>query len=242
MLAEAQDGSGRNNANFATPPDGFAPRMQMFEWRSSAPNPILVNTGPLTGNTYFGPMAGFGESLVTTGPITGDVVYVGRGCDPDYPIGNVTPPPIPDDPYLADPDGKIALIDRGACTFVSKVKKAEDEGALMAIVVNNSPAPPVPMGGADPTITIPSVMISQADGNAWKEAGLPFNVTVSDGTGGAPDRDSDLDSTVIIHEYGHGVEQPSYRWTGQRGLPSERRADGRGLERPAGHDADCVTG
>ena len=34
--AEAQDGSGRNNANFATPPDGFAPRMQMFEWRDSA--------------------------------------------------------------------------------------------------------------------------------------------------------------------------------------------------------------
>jgi hypothetical protein len=212
VLAEAQDGSGRNNANFATPPDGNSPRMQMFEWRSSAPNPIVVNSGPLTGNTYFGPMAGFGESLVTTGPITADVVYVGRGCDPDYPVGNV--PPIPDDPYLADPDGKIALIDRGVCTFVSKVKKAEDEGAVMAIVVNNSPAPPVPMGGADPTITIPSVMISQADGNAWKGAGLPFNVTVTDGTGGAPDRDSDLDSTVITHEYGHGL---SNRLTGGPG-------------------------
>lgn len=212
VRAEAQDGSGRNNANFATPPDGFAPRMQMFEWRSSADNPILVNTGSLAGNTYFGPMAGFGESLVTTGPITGDVVFVGRGCDPDYPVGNV--PPIPDDPYLADPDGKIALIDRGACTFVSKVKKAEDEGALMVIVVNNNPAPPVPMGGADPTITIPSVMISQADGAAWKAAPLPFNVTVSDGTGGEPDRDSDLDSTVIIHEYGHGV---SNRLTGGPG-------------------------
>jgi hypothetical protein len=211
VRAEAQDGSGRNNANFFTPPDGFAPRMQMFEWRSSAPNPVVVNTGPLAGNTYFGPMAGFGESLVTTGPITGEVVYVGRGCDPDYPVGNA--PPIPDDPYLADPDGKIALIDRGVCTFVSKVKKAEDEGALMAIVVNNSPAPPTSMGGADPTITIPSIMISQADGNEWKPE-LPFEVTVSDGTGGAPDRDSDLDSTVIAHEYGHGV---SNRLTGGPG-------------------------
>jgi hypothetical protein len=28
--AEAQDGSGTNNANFATPPDGVRPRMQMF--------------------------------------------------------------------------------------------------------------------------------------------------------------------------------------------------------------------
>jgi hypothetical protein len=30
VLAEAQDGSGTNNANFATPPDGFSPRMQTF--------------------------------------------------------------------------------------------------------------------------------------------------------------------------------------------------------------------
>jgi hypothetical protein len=183
--------------------------MQMYEWRSSAPNPVLVNTGPLAGQTFFGPMGGFGESLVTTGPITGDVVFVGRGCDPDYPIGNA--PPIPDDPYLANPDGKIALIDRGACTFVSKVKKAQDEGALMVIIANNQDTAPFAMGGADPTITIPSIMISKADGAAWKAAGLPFNVTVSDGTGGAPDRDSDLDSTVIVHEYGHGV---SNRLTG----------------------------
>ena len=30
VRAEAQDGSGTNNANFATPPDGSSPRMQMF--------------------------------------------------------------------------------------------------------------------------------------------------------------------------------------------------------------------
>jgi extracellular elastinolytic metalloproteinase len=35
--AEAQDGSGTNNANFATPADGSRPRMQMFLWTS--PNP-----------------------------------------------------------------------------------------------------------------------------------------------------------------------------------------------------------
>lgn len=37
VYADAQDGSGTNNANFATPPDGFNPRMQMFNW--TAPNP-----------------------------------------------------------------------------------------------------------------------------------------------------------------------------------------------------------
>jgi len=37
VLAETQDGSGTNNANFFTPPDGAAPRMQMFEFTSTSP-------------------------------------------------------------------------------------------------------------------------------------------------------------------------------------------------------------
>jgi extracellular elastinolytic metalloproteinase len=37
VLAEAQDGSGTNNANFATPPEGTSPRMQMFRWTIAAP-------------------------------------------------------------------------------------------------------------------------------------------------------------------------------------------------------------
>jgi extracellular elastinolytic metalloproteinase len=37
VRAEAQDGSGTNNANFGTPADGSPPRMQMFIWTS--PNP-----------------------------------------------------------------------------------------------------------------------------------------------------------------------------------------------------------
>jgi extracellular elastinolytic metalloproteinase len=37
VRAEAQDGSGTNNANFSTPADGSPPRMQMYTWTS--PNP-----------------------------------------------------------------------------------------------------------------------------------------------------------------------------------------------------------
>ncbi|MCW5900120.1 MAG: M36 family metallopeptidase [Flavobacteriales bacterium] len=36
--ADALDGSGTNNANFATPPDGARPRMQMFVWTITNPN------------------------------------------------------------------------------------------------------------------------------------------------------------------------------------------------------------
>ncbi len=39
VFAEAQDGSGTNNANFSTPPDGSNPRMQMYIW--TAPTPDL---------------------------------------------------------------------------------------------------------------------------------------------------------------------------------------------------------
>jgi Zn-dependent metalloprotease len=38
VLAEAQDGSGTNNANFSTPADGSNPRMQMYLWDLTSPN------------------------------------------------------------------------------------------------------------------------------------------------------------------------------------------------------------
>jgi extracellular elastinolytic metalloproteinase len=38
VRAEAQDGSGTNNANFGTPPDGSRPRMQMFIWTAPTPD------------------------------------------------------------------------------------------------------------------------------------------------------------------------------------------------------------
>ncbi|KAJ2883125.1 hypothetical protein FB639_002238, partial [Coemansia asiatica] len=37
VIANAQDGSGTNNANFATPPDGQRPRMRMYVWTSTYP-------------------------------------------------------------------------------------------------------------------------------------------------------------------------------------------------------------
>ncbi len=40
VLAEANDSSGTNNANFSTPPDGGAGRMQMYFWSGSGPTPI----------------------------------------------------------------------------------------------------------------------------------------------------------------------------------------------------------
>ena len=72
--------------------------------------------------------------------------------------------------------GKIALIDRGSCTFIIKVKNAQNAGALAAIIANNTTGL-VGMAGVDSTITIPSLLISQADG-AKLRANLPATASI----------------------------------------------------------------
>jgi hypothetical protein len=57
---------------------------------------------------------------------------------------------------------------RGTCEFGTKILAAENAGAIAVIMVNNETGGPITMGaGADGgSVTIPSIMISQADGEA----------------------------------------------------------------------------
>lgn len=60
---------------------------------------------------------------------------------------------------------RIAFVIRGACSFVVKVKNAQDAGAVGVIVMDNvAGGPPAGLGGADPTIVIPSGRVTFADG------------------------------------------------------------------------------
>jgi hypothetical protein len=76
-------------------------------------------------------------------------------------------------------NGNIALIRRGDCTFVLKVKAAQNAGAIGVIMMNNVAGTPVSMGGDDPTITIPSIMISQENGDLIEAALLSGAVTAT---------------------------------------------------------------
>jgi hypothetical protein len=76
-------------------------------------------------------------------------------------------------------NGRIALIDRGVCTFLSKALAAQAAGAVGLIVANNVAGSPITMAGTDPSITIPCVMISQADGNTIKSALAGNTVTAT---------------------------------------------------------------
>ena len=60
--------------------------------------------------------------------------------------------------------GNVAFIQRGGCTFETKVINAQDAGAK-AVVVFNIAGPPTVMTGVSGQADIPALMIGQADGN-----------------------------------------------------------------------------
>lgn len=77
-----------------------------------------------------------------------------------------------------DLTGVIAVIDRGSCTFTTKIRNAENQGALGVVIVNNVGGAPISMAhdGTDPFPTIPAVMVSLPDGDLLK-AHIPGDIT-----------------------------------------------------------------
>ncbi len=200
VRADAQDGSGTNNANMLTLPEGTPPRMQMFVW--TAPSVVRVHTpASIAGDLPAAPAA-FGAELDAVG-LSGDVELVSdgsanpsQGCNA---LQGFTP-------------GHIALIDRGTCEFGQKMLNAEQAGAIAGIVANNQGDDLVLMGPGNfgALVTIPSVFVGQSNGQRLKDglATDTVNVTLRRTS---VNRDSDFDNGVIAHEYGHGV---SIRLTG----------------------------
>lgn len=201
VIADAQDGSGTDNANFATPPDGSNPRMQMYIWNatSGANGPMLRVNSPETVKFRVG-TAQFGTALTPT-PITAELVYVNDGTSQGTKGCNS----LQNGSALK---GKIAAILRGNCTFVEKVLNAQKAGAIAAVILDTSAANTlVTMSGTSSQITIPSVFAKLSDAGALQEflAGGKVNISLYDSAGFVPKTDSDLDLGVIAHEFGHGV-------------------------------------
>lgn len=224
VRAEALDGGGTSNANFATPEDGEAPRMQMYIWTNdplpTSNPPKLIVTGPVgVAGQYDMAVAAFGADLPID-PIVSEVILVtdttGTTSDACEPIVN-----------SAEIAGKIALIDRGNCEFGSKVLNAENNGAVAVIICNNVVGESFAMGpGADGgSVTIPSIMITLQDCNTLKTALPGLTVSLQQAEfeipmPGPSGLDGDFDNGIIIHEYTHGI---STRLTGG---PSTNCLDG----------------
>ena len=201
--ADAQDGGGLNNANFGTPPDGSQPRMQMFLWQtggSTLANLLTVDSPGSIAGAYAASEASFGPGLPAT-PLTAELILADDGAAPNP---NDACSPLNNAAAIA---GKVALLDRGNCLFVEKVQAAQDAGAVAVIVVNDAPGPPITMGGTPTSpITIPSIMVSQSDGNLLKGALNNGTVVVTlQDQGIAGQRDGSFDNGIVAHEYTHGI-------------------------------------
>jgi hypothetical protein len=128
---------------------------------------VLTATGQLriigagasaNGDLYTIGEADFGPKLDKS-PVTGQIAQVAMQAD--SPGSACTPFNAAN---AAAVRRNIALVSRGTCGFAVKVKNAQDAGAIGVIVADNVPGAVAGMGGADPTITIPAVRVTQADG------------------------------------------------------------------------------
>ena len=202
VQADDLDGADVDNANFATPPDGSPPRMQMFLWNQSPTPRLIVQSPPGIAGTYAAGRALFGAG---SAGLSDDVVLA---LDPSDASGPSTTDGCS---ALTNPGsvaGRIALIDRGTCTFSVKVKRAQDAGALGVVIANHLANGVLHMSGVDPSIVIPAVFISKATGDLIKGQ---LGVGVVANLVSVADRASAFDGVVMAHEYGHGV---SNRLTG----------------------------
>ena len=103
--------------------------------------------------------ASFGPALTASG-VTGQIVQAVDAAD-------VAGPSTTDgcSAITSDVAGKIAIVDRGTCSFVIKAANVQAAGAIAMIVADNAAgSPPAGLGGSDPSITIPAVRVSQPDG------------------------------------------------------------------------------
>ena len=204
VRAEAQDGSGTNNANFGTGVDGIRPRMQMFVWTNPLPNFVTVTSPAAIAGDYAASRASFGAQLTDVGPISAQVVLSNDGGGASPTDGC--------EPLVGFPAGAIALVYRGSCEFGLKGLNAQNAGAVAVIVANNAPGAPIVMGPgvSGGAVTIAMVMVTQEHGDLFA-ANAPLEATLRSNPLTSINRDSDLDAGVIAHEYGHGI---SNRLTG----------------------------
>jgi hypothetical protein len=197
IRAEAQDGSGANNANMSTPADGASPRMQMYLW-DFGPSRLTV-TGPEgVAGEYETAAAAFAPLRFD---IDGAIVRAepADGCAP----------------LVGDYTGRIVLVDRGgaACgqfAFATKAANAQLAGAAGVVIANvatsNNPETPVNASGTPPfPITIGVLTLNLADGDRLRGALAEGSVLEGNLFRNSSLRDGDVDNQIVAHEWGHYI-------------------------------------
>lgn len=196
VLAEARDGGAYNNANFQSPADGSAPRMQMYLFEPAEMQNLFYNSpSTYTGRTPFSKTAQFGPRLEGNAPVTGDLALStpANACTA-VAAGSLT--------------GKIAVVTAAGCNFTVKTKNLQNAGAVGVVQYHPSSDVPITLGGTDTTITIPTIMIGKTEGEFLTNEitnGAVINSTLKYDKLNYVYKDGSLDNGVMAHEYGHGI-------------------------------------
>ncbi|MET0384337.1 MAG: M36 family metallopeptidase, partial [Polyangiales bacterium] len=204
LYAEAQDAAdsgAANNANMSTLSDGISPRMQMYVW-SGLPNRALTTEPAITFEDELG-AASYGAQ---TFELTGELVLVDDGSTAVDPESS-GPGKVSDGcQRFSGVEGQIAVIDRGACTFLTKVENAQAAGAKAVLVLDNAPGHSAVNPSSDEApdeIEVPLLALSYEDGQKV-HAALDAGVRVTRFfRGPETQRDGTIDNTVVAHEWGH---------------------------------------
>lgn len=200
--------SQRNNANASTPADGESPELHFFLFDAVPEGSLSV-----AGESRAWAPADFGAQSFN---VTGDVVLVNDGS---------AAPTLGCNTLVNNVAGKLALFDRGTCTFASKAQRAQLAGAIGVIIINNvAGAPPFAMTGTG-TLTIPVMGLASDDGVALKAALQQGPVSATMLRLPSALRDSALDNTIVSHEWGHYLH---HRLTDSSTLMTDAQSEGWG--------------
>jgi hypothetical protein len=136
---------------------------------------VTSSSAPLAQSKFIATSADFG-AVSTTRNFRGAVVLVNDGVTaPVAGAGTADAcEPLPADSLK----GVIALVDRGACAFLTKAANVQAAGASAMLLANNVAVADgfvANLGGVDPSITIPVLGIGLADANSLK-AVLPATI------------------------------------------------------------------
>ena len=120
--------------------------------------------------------------------VPGQIVYVGRGCPARTTAAGA---PVAADPLLADPAGRIALVDRNPvlqtglpatiCSFSDRTRRAQAAGAVGVVFADTAAFPSFSPDGDAIGTDIPAVIIEKPDADALRSALCP---TYSGGAAG----------------------------------------------------------
>ena len=130
--------------------------------------PLIINSPASIAGSY--PNTATVDWAPIGAGVTGtDVVFVGRGC--------------PGDPYLANPAGKVALIDRGTCAVSLKVDRAATAGAVGALIGLVAAGDAVSFSYGGGSTFVPTLVIIQSYASLIKaNIAAPVNVTFNSST------------------------------------------------------------